>query len=209
MSEMTAKQASEAAKGLTFEDVWAALMETREQMKETRQQIEETNKQIEETNKQMKETDKKIREMSKNLGGLGNSLGQLIESMFSEKLYKKFDKFGYSFKWQCKNKIYTENDIEIAEADIYMENDEYVMIVEIKTELNSDHVKEHIKRLDIIRKYMDSHGDSRKLTGAVAGGTVSDNVLLNAQRRGLYVITQTSESVAIADMPEGLSPRVW
>ena len=184
-------------------------METRESIKETGKQMKETDKKIEETNKQMKETDKKIREVSKNVGGLSNSLGQLIESMFSEKLYKKFDKFGYSFNQQSRNKIYSENSIEIAEADVFIENGEYVMIVEIKTELKTEHIKDHIKRLDIIRKYMDSHGDSRKLLGAAAGGTVSDDVLLSAQRRGLYVITQTSESVAIADMLEGLAPRIW
>ena len=46
MEMMTAEQAAEAAKGLTFEKVWAALMESRQQMKESQM---ETGRQLKES----------------------------------------------------------------------------------------------------------------------------------------------------------------
>jgi len=95
MERITAEEALEAAKGLNFEKVWAALMESRQLIDETHKKIkesqQETQKQIEETQRQIKEsqqetqrqmqksqrkTDKIIADLSKNIGGLGNSLGR-------------------------------------------------------------------------------------------------------------------------------------
>ena len=49
----------------------------------------------------------------------------------------------------------------------------------------------------------------RILVGAVAGGSINDNVLEYAQKQGLYVIIQTGDSVAIADRPQGFKAREW
>ena len=52
MEYMTAEQAAEAAKGLTFETVWAALMETRRRMEESDRSMKER---MEESDRSMKE----------------------------------------------------------------------------------------------------------------------------------------------------------
>ena len=70
MEITTAAQAAEAAKGLTFEIVWAALMESRQQMEksneEFKKQMQESDKRMQESNeefkKQMQESDKRMRE---------------------------------------------------------------------------------------------------------------------------------------------------
>ena len=83
------------------------------------------------------------------------------------------------------------------------------MPVEVKTELTTEDVKEHLQRIEAIREYFDERGDKRKLVGAVAGGVVSENVLKYAQKQGLYVIIQTGDSVAIADIPPDFKAREW
>jgi hypothetical protein len=70
-------------------------------------------------------------------------------------------------------------------------------------------VDEHLERIEIIRGYMDKRGDSRKIIGAVAGGVVSDDVVNYAQKRGLYVIVQSGDSAAIAEIPKGFTARTW
>ena len=45
--------------------------------------------------------------------------------------------------------------------------------------------------------------------GAVAGGVVSGNVLKYSQKKGLFVIVQTGDSVAIAEMPQGFKVYEW
>ncbi|MDR1073296.1 MAG: hypothetical protein LBL45_06440 [Treponema sp.] len=48
---MTAEQAAEWGKSLSFEKVWAALMEDREQMRKTDEQIAETSRKVDELSK--------------------------------------------------------------------------------------------------------------------------------------------------------------
>ncbi|MCL2010780.1 MAG: hypothetical protein FWG71_09605 [Synergistaceae bacterium] len=235
METMTAEQAAEAAKGLTFEIVWAALMETRQRMEESHQRMEESHQRMEESRREMEKdimetrremekdimetrrrmeeshqrTEKNIADLSKNIGGLGNSFGLFTETMFSTEIMKKFDELGFQFDTQTKQKKFRQAGRLIAEIDSVLENGEYVMLVEIKANLSVEDVEEHLERIAIIREYMDARGDSRKLVGAVAGGVVPESVLNYAQKKGLYVLVQTGDAVAIAAMPSGLKAREW
>ena len=248
MEIITAEQAIEMGKGLTFEKVWSALMENRiqlniteelvkktsEQIKETSELMKETAKRIKETDEQMKETDKRMKEtderikktdeqlnkseiktekilanLSKNLGGLGNSLGLLTETLFSTDVWKKFNELGYTFSKQGPHLKFIEGNKVIAEADYFLENGEYAMPVEVKTVLDSEHIAEHLERINIIRRYMDARNDSRKLIGAVAGGSIPENAFKFAQRKGLFVIVLSGENVRIADVPKEYAIREW
>jgi len=261
MSEMTAEQAAEAAKGLTFEKVWAMIMETRRDMQksmddtntrmvETFRQMKESNEDMrrqmkesnEDTRRQMKESfqetrkqllesseearmqmqetqkvlqesqqknDRVIADLSKNIGGLGNTMGKYTEAMFGPELWKKFNKFGFAFTKQGPDLKFIEYGRVFAEVDFFLENGDYAMPVEIKTELSVGDIDEHLKRIEKIRSYMDSHDDGRKLVGAVAGGIVSENVRNYAQKKGLFVIVKSGDTVAIADIPEGFKAREW
>ena len=214
MEIMTAEQAREAARGLTFEDVWAALMESKQRMEESKLEAE---KRMEESRKNMDETfarmDKRNAEfeakLNKSLGGFGNSLGRLTEAMFTAKLCEKFDELGFTFDTQANNKKFHKNKRVLAEVDSVLENGEYVMLVEIKAELVKYDVDGHLKRMGIIREYMDRKSDKRKLVGAVAGGVIAESILGYALENGLFVLVQSGESVAVADMPESFKARQW
>jgi hypothetical protein len=209
---MTAEQAAEAAKGLTFEKVWAALMETRlrqeESLRDLKESLEESQKK---TEKAMRKT---MRDLAKNLGGLGNTIGSVTEAMFCAQLCKKFDGLGYTFNTQANRKVFYDERSEnrrgvLAEVDSVLENGEYVMLVEIKTKLSIENVDDHLERIDIVRRYMDAHGDERKIVGAAAGGLVPENVLRHAQKNGLFVVVQSGNAAVVADMPQGLKAREW
>ena len=216
---ISAQEAAEAAKGLTFEIVWAALMEDRRAMAEmraeTKKRDEEYNKRMEESQKRMEESrlelEKTMAKTDKQLGRLGNSVGLITESLFSEGLDKKFNELGYPFTKQGPHVKFKEepNGRVLAEADYFLEDGEYAMAVEVKTELKVDDVKDHVERLAVIRKYFDERGDNRILVGAVAGGKVHESVLRYAQKQGLYVITQSGDSAVIAELPEGFKAREW
>jgi len=214
MEIITAEQAAEAAKGLTFEKVWAALMESRirmeESQKETQKQIDESQKRLEESQKESQEkTDKILAELSKNIGGIGNTLGRMSEGLFSVELHKKFNEIGYPFTKQGPHVKFHENGKVIAEADYFLENGEYAMVVEVKTEVKIDDVDDHMQRIAAIRSYFEAHGDSRRLVGAVAGVMLHENVMNYAQKQGLYAITQSGDSITIADLPKDFKPREW
>ena len=187
--------------------------ETAQQMKETDRKIaelsKETDRKMQETAQQMKETDRKITELSKNIGGLSGSLGRLMESMFSAKLWELFTGLGYEFTKGCRDQKFREHKRVIAEVDIFLENGDYAMPVEIKTILSRDDVDEHLERIEKIRGYMDAKGDGRRLVGAIAGGSVGEDVRRYAHKHGLYLLVQSGDAVALAELPQGFKPKTW
>jgi hypothetical protein len=231
MKKKTAEQVIEQSKGLTFEIVWAAMMESdariEEYRRETERQIQETQKQMKESQERMEKshermekshermekshekTERLVAELSKNIGGVGNSLGLLTETLFSAELWKKFRTLGYEFTRQAPRYRFTEGDKISTEVDYWLENGEYAMPVEVKTVLETKDVDWHLARIEKIRKHLDKRNDKRKLVGAVAGGVVDEDVLKYAQDNGLYVVVQSGDSMAIADMPQGFKAREW
>jgi uncharacterized coiled-coil protein SlyX len=198
-----------AKKQATFESVWASLEKLEETVAETSRKVEETSKIVAETSKTVAETSKKVDALSKNLGGLGNLQGRLTEALFEAELWKKFNDIGFDFDSQVSRRVFKNGGDFVAEADFFLENSHYAMPVEVKTELSIDDINEHIERMAKIREYMDSRKDSRKLVVAIAGEIVPENVLRYAHKKGLYVLTQTGDSVAIAAAPHGFEAREW
>lgn len=191
-------QTIEPKRCLGFDDVWAAILELRESQKETDRQIKEATK---ETNRQMKETDRK-------LGELGNRFGELAEHLVAPSIKEKFNALGYHFDGIIKNReIYGPDGYE-AEIDILLENEDFSIAVEVKVKLGEKDVDAHIKRIEILRRYMDRYHDNRKLRGAVAGAIVSPETRRYALKKGFYVIEQSGDTVKI-EVPPDFMPREW
>ena len=178
----------EPQRGLTFEDVWAALMETREQMKET--------------DRKMKETDRRI-------GDLGNRFGELAEHLVTPNIAGKFRALGYAFTRTNSDAEFSNRDgTPLTEVDVWLENGEFVMAVEVKSRLRKGDVDGHVKRMTILRSYFDERGDARKLLGAVAGAIVPRELKQYVRRKGFYLIEQSGDTVQI-DVPRDFTPRIW
>ncbi|MDR3192655.1 MAG: hypothetical protein LBT87_06280 [Treponema sp.] len=217
---MTAAEAAEAAKGLTFEKVWMMFQETDRQIRELSKEADRRHAELskeadrrhaelsEEADRRQEEANKQIKELSKNIGGLNNSFGKWAEEMVSAKLWEKFKAMGYTFTRGGPMKFW-ENDRTVAQVDMFLENGDYAMPVEIKSELTVEDVDDHVARIEKVRKQLDKRGDRRKLVGAVAGMTVPGNVREYAQKKGLYVLAQSGDSVAVAEAPEGFKVREW
>ncbi|MDR1256298.1 MAG: hypothetical protein LBJ86_00945 [Spirochaetaceae bacterium] len=238
MPEMTAAEAAEWGKSLSFEKVWAALMETDKRFAESAAQIKTTSAEAAERYKELErlfaesatqikttsaEADKRfaesearhkklerlVKNLSKNIGGVNRSLGKSTEYMFNAKMWEKFNELDYTFTKGAPNVKFLVNGQIIAEVDMFMENGEDVMPAEIKTDLTTEDVDEHLERIKKIRFYMDEHNDRRTIVGAVAGLIVPNNVREYAYKKGLYVMVPSGKAVAVADVPPKFTPRKW
>ena len=174
-------------KGLDFEQVWAALMENREQQKETAQVI---------------------KEIGKRLGDFTNSFGDVVEHMIAPGLQEKFLEFGLDFQEVSKkHKIHDKkNDIRF-EIDVFLQNGDIAMLVEIKTDLTISDINKHIIRLEKMRKYADLRSDKRRFLGAVAGIVVKPEEREYALNNGFYLIEPSGENFNITP-PVG-KPKEW
>jgi hypothetical protein len=180
---------------LTFERVW-------ELFQETDRKMQETTRKMEETDRQMKETDKRV-------GELTNRFGEVVEHMIVPNLKAKFNELGYAFDRVSR-------DVEIAdrknniftEIDVFLENGDCAMIVELKTKLRTKDVDDHIERMEKVRLHADLHHegrslDTRKYYGAIAGVVMSESEKNYALKKGFYVIEPSGETFNITS-PEGV-----
>ena len=192
-------------KGLDFEQVWAALMENREQLKENAEQQKETDRQIKESRA---EYDRQIRDLNKRFGDFTNRFGEVVEYMIAPNLREKFRELGLIFPKANPNSDVSDYDNKIfLEIDVMLENGDKAMLVEVKTKPTTEHIQEHIERLEKMRKYADLHGDKRTFLGAIAGVVMTLNVKNYALGQGFYVIEPSGETFNITP-PKG-QPKEW
>jgi hypothetical protein len=213
--------------GLTFEKVWASLMELREETKETDRRLKETERLIqesheraereirelrasqEETARVVEETSRVVKETSQSIGGLNNSFGELAEHLVAPNIAEKFNALGYHFKGiGGSQKIKNERGQVIAEIDILLENGDSIVAVEVKSKPKNADIKNFAKRLEILRKFKDENHDKRRIRGAIAGVVFQDSVKKAVLKAGFYVIEQAGDTVKI-NVPEGFKPKEW
>jgi hypothetical protein len=195
---MTAAEAAAAAKDLSFEKVWVMFQEL----------SREADRRQAEISRQQAEVSQQIKELSKNIGGVNNAFGKWAEEMVSAKLWEKFASLGYTFTRGGPYKFWEEGRT-IAQVDMLLENGDYAMPVEIKSTLTVEDVDEHIGRIKRVREQLDKRGDRRKLVGAVAGMVAAEAVRKYAQKKGLYVLVQSGDSVALAETDGTFRAREW
>ena len=197
--------------GLTFEKVWASIMELRDSQKETDRQIKETERILKEnTERQMKENAERQKEIDRHISKLGSRFGELVEHLVAPNIMKKFNDLHFNFT-KCALDVIITKPGEInaaAEVDIMLENGDIVMAVEVKAKPNDEDVKEHIQRMEKLRQAADLRQDKRRHQGAIAGAIISNEIRSYILKQGFYLIEQTGDTVQI-NIPPGFTPREW
>jgi hypothetical protein len=185
----------------TFESVWAGLQETRQLINELRESQKETDRQL-------KETDRIVKETSKQMGMHNNRFGEIVEYMIAPNLKNKFKEMGLIFHQASPDVVFSDDDDNtLFEVDVFLQNGDKSMLVEVKTTLTTEDVKAHIARLEKRRNHADLHGDKRVFLGAVAGVVMTSNVKKYALKQGLYVIEPSGETFNIT--PPSGQPKEW
>jgi hypothetical protein len=208
----------------SFEDVWLLMQENERRQnemfeklsreheritRETEKKSQETDQIKRETDRIKRETDRMMKEASRIVGDLGNKLGIVVEHLVLTNIMEKFNALGYEFNKMGPNVLIDDKKKNIiTQIDAMLENGEYALAIEVKTQLNVSHVDEHLERMEKLRRYADDRNDKRKFLGAVAGAIVADNVRAYAQKKGFYVIKQSGDTVTIEN-PGGFKPREW
>jgi hypothetical protein len=192
----------------TFETVWAMMQENAVQLKELKERQKETARQMEENAESQKETARQMKEYDRRFGDLTRRFGEVVEYMIAPNLREKFRELGYDFP---KANLDTDvsdhtNNIHL-EIDVMLENGDKALLVEIKTKLTTEHIQDHIERLEKMRNYADLRGDKRSFLGAVAGVVMTSNVKDYALRQGFFVIEPSGETFTIT--PPNNKPKEW
>jgi hypothetical protein len=147
---------------------------------------------------------------NKAIGRLGNKIGELIEHFMAADIVHKFNTLGYVFTKAGRRIIYRDHAGRfLTEVDILLENGEYALAVEVKTDISTEDIKDHVQRMAILRSYAEERRDTRRYIGAVAGGIVREPVRDYALKNGFYVIEQSGETIRIRKPEAPNQIKIW
>jgi len=198
-------EAQQAAPPATPEMVWAILRELAAAQKEFTESNAASHREMVQA---QKETDRVLKETSKRLGDFTNSFGEMVEYMVAPNLRDRFLELGLDFEEVSKDiKILDKKNGIHFQIDVYLQNRDTAMLVEVKADLSIGDINAHMERLEKMRRYADSRGDKRVFLGAVAGVVVKDKVKDYALSHGLYLAEPSGETFDITP-PHG-KPKEW
>ena len=185
----------------TPEAIWAILREVAVSQKETDRLIKENAASQEETAKQ-------IKEINKRHGDFTNKFGEIVEYMVAPNLQDRFYDLGLDFQEvssdvKMKDK---KNNISL-QIDVYLQNSDTGMLVEVKADLTISDVNAHIQRMEKMRRYADLRGNKRVFLGAVAGVIIKDDVKEYALDNGFYLVEPSGQTFNITPPPS--KPKAW
>ena len=212
----TSRQVKETGRQMKENDQWVketrqTLAETaRLQMKEHDQWVKEIRQTLAETAQLQKETEWWAKEAHRKVSALGSRIGEIVENMVAGNIVEKFQAFDYEII-QCAPRVkYEYKKLGMrGEIDLFLEDGDVAILVEVKTTLETTDVRKHIKQLEEYRRCADARGDKRRFVGAVAGAVVEGEAMEFAHENGMYVIVQSGEAVEIVQTPEGFKAREW
>ncbi len=181
---------------LDFEKVWLLVQETAKR-------FQETDKKFQETDRQMKETDKKLRQLEELFT---SQWGKLMEKLVEGDLLKLLNARGLKANFvHSRTKGTFEN--KKFEFDLIAVNGDEIVVVEVKTTLRPDDVKDFIKNLKLFKQIFPKYNDN-KIYGAVAYLTTASKSEIFAEQQGLLVIRATGSSASIVNSPDFI-PKAW
>jgi len=163
-----------------------------------------------ETKELFDRTDRQIERNNSEMGRLRNSFGEVIEHLVAPGIKERFCDLGLDFSLGkiAANMVVSENGKDVAEADLWLENAQTILVVEVKAKVKMKDVGKHKDRLEKIRGVHDGLNDSRRIIGAMAGAVFGSKERGAAHDAGFFVLAQTGDTMHM-DIPEGFKPKEW
>lgn len=129
------------------------------------------------------------------IGYTGHSIGHIVELVLIPGIKKKMNECGHDFDTLAPRKLYYRKDDNLfTEIDLFLENGEEVMAVEVKTQLSVSAVEHHLRRLKLLRKHESERLNGKTILAAVAGLGIDEDAREMALRLGMYVIEMVEDT---------------
>ncbi len=184
------------------DDIWVILREitqVQKELQEGQKELQEGHKKFQEDNKALRaaqrQTEREIKATNASIGRLGNRLGEFVEEAVRPSAVRLFRERGLDVH-EVQQNVNAKRDGEGIEIDLLVINDKEMVVIECKSNLGLDDVNDHLLRLEKMKRLMPRYKDYR-ISGAVAGMVIADNVAAYAIRKGLYVIGQNGEHLEL------------
>jgi hypothetical protein len=186
----------------------------KEQSQETDRRFQETDRRFQQTERLIQETVQENRrvnqqlsqQLSKQMGELGGAWGRFVEDLVAPACERLFVERGIPVD-QVSQRVRRRRQGDTLEIDVLVVNQGHVLAVEVKSSLSVTDVQEFITDLGRFRDFFPEYAQMQ-LYGAVAGIGIESGADRYAYRQGLFVLTQSGESVAVLNDAR-FQPKVW
>ncbi len=194
----------------TPDEIWAILERTAaaqekgmQEMAEIRAMQRETAAEMKETDRRMKETDKQIK---KNEASFNSRWGRLVESLVEGDLVAMLQEKGVHVYQTYRNVSQSGSDDNF-EYDIIAANGQEIVVVEVKTTLKAQDVKDFLVSVGKVTTRMQSFKD-KTVYGAIAWLKSDEQAHVYAEKQGLFVIRATGNSASIINK-DNFKPQIF
>ena len=184
---------------ITLEEVWKLFRETDQKFRDTDQKFRDTDRKLDELKAIVART-------SRNVDDLTGKWGKFVEGMVAPACKTLFADRNIPVH-KVLQRVQAEYDGRSMEIDILVVNEGYVVLVEVKSTLKVDDVREQLERLGQFREFFPEYADKQVL-GAVAGIVIEEQADRFAYREGLFVIGQAGDTVRILN-DKKFQPKAW
>ena len=169
------------------------IRELRESQKKTDEQLLKLKESQEKTDEQLDKTIKKLDRIGEQLGDLGIVQGKAAEDLFYRNvkvLFKERDMIFGSVRRNVKKKGIAEYDIVAADGD-------RVLVIEVKNRMEKRMVDEFLnKKIPMFKQVFPQYKEFL-IMGGVGALVMQDDVGRYAEKKGLYVLTQSGDGGAM------------
>lgn len=169
-----------------------------------------------ESDRQTQELKRIAANNSREIAGLTTRWGQFVENLVEPSVVRLFQERGIDVQATAQP-IKSHRPGAEMEIDIFAVNGDVAVAIEVKSRLSRQDVEDFLARLERFRQAF-PHYAEYQIYGAVAGFGVSAQpngieidagVDRYAYQRGLFVIRQTGDTVAIANNNTTFQPAAW
>jgi len=170
-----------------YQKVWATLNEMAEQQKRFEKESQKRIKQLEDL--------------------FTSQWGKLVEALLSPGCKKIFKERGINIHYSGSN-VESEINGEKMEIDVLLENENDVVVIEVKTTAKVKHINELIKELEDIKRFFPRF-EGKNIYGAIAALKFHEGSDKYAASKGIFVIEPSGENfVAIKNLKD-FKPKKW
>ncbi len=184
------------------------MQETDRQMQETDRRMQETDRRMQETDRLLHTTDMQIKELGKQIAGLGRKFGCFAEGMAMPSMIRMLReefKMDHIFTRARVYKNGSEREIDVLAYSNGATKAVYV--VEIKSLLREDGIRQTLDLLDQFFDYYPEHRD-KKLYGIIAVVDAPQQLRQRVMKLGLYLAEINDETFELKVTPD-FKPRCF
>lgn len=157
--------------------------------------FKETDEKFKETDKGMGRLEKIVENTSRAVHDLTGKWSRFVEGLIAPATERLFKERGIEVD-KVFQRVKTHRNGDEMEVDILAINGEYAVLIEAKSTLKIEDVKEHIERLGKFKTFFPEYRE-RKVVGAVGGIVIEEDSDKYAYRNGLFVIGESGETAVI------------